>query len=378
MKITTLLRHAILVLAACTAAVPAGAAEPPVPMPAQVTATMRRVADWQIGSWQKDGFKKPKTNWTYCPAYAGILELGEQTGDARYVDFVRGVGRDLEWKTGTRRYFADDYCVGQVWAELYLRDRDPAQLAQVRQLADEIAARPHDESLSLANKGIMDREWAWADAMFMGPPMLAYLSTATGNRAYLDLASRLWWKTADFLYDREDHLYFRDEKYMTLKEKNGAKVFWSRGNGWVMAGLVRVLSNMPADHPDRARFLGLYRDMAARVVALQQPDGSWHTSLLDPGSYPDKETSGTGFYTYAILWGLNNGVLDRATYWPVVARAWTVLAGAVQPDGKLGYVQPVGAAPERVDADSTETYGPGAFLLAGTQLVRYLQAWSAK
>lgn len=370
MKMTATLLCAVgaLLISAAGAAMAAD-----TPTPQQVTATMRRVADWQIGSWQQDGFKKPKYNWTYCAAYTGILALANQTGDARYHDFLRGVGNDLEWKTGARRYFADDYCVGQVYAELYLHDRDPKMLIPLRQLADEIAAKPNNESLSLKTPGIMEREWAWCDAMFMGPTTLAYLATATGERKYLDLADRLWWKTADFLYDAREHLYFRDESYFTRTEKNGQKVFWSRGNGWVMAGLVRVLSNMPSDYPDRARWIALYRDMAARLAGLQQADGSWHASLLDPQSYPVKETSGTAFYTYALLWGLNNGVLDGATYWPVAQRGWEALASSVHADGKLGYVQPVGAAPDRVDADSTETYGPGAFLLAGAQLVRYLE-----
>jgi len=338
---------------------------------------MRRVADWQIDSWKRDGFKKPKYNWTYCAAYTGILAFGNQSGEERYVDFLRGIGNDLQWRTGTRRFFADDYCIGQVYAALYMHDHDPSMLVPLRQLGDELAALPHDESLSLKNHGIMEREWAWCDAMFMGPTALAYLATATGERKYLDLADKLWWKTADFLYDRDEHLYFRDESYFDRVEKNGRKMFWSRGNGWVMGGLVRVLSNMPPDYPNRPRYIALYREMAARLASLQQPDGSWHASLLDPQSYPVRETSGTGFYTYALLWGLNNGVLDRASYWPVVERAWGVLASSVHPNGKLGYVQPVGAAPDKVDADSTETYGPGAFLLAGTSLVRYLQAHPA-
>jgi unsaturated rhamnogalacturonyl hydrolase len=246
---------------------------------------------------------------SYCAAYTGILALAGQTRDERYYDFVRGVGKDLGWQTGARRYFADDYCIGQVYAELYLHDRDPAMLVPLRQLAGEIAA-PARRIAVAEEPRHHDREWAWCDAMFMGPTTLAYLASATGERKYLDLADRLWWKTAEFLYDRQEHLYFRDESYFQRTEKNGQKTFWSRG---------------------------------------------------------------TGFYTYAILWGLNNGLLDDATYWPIVNRAWGALDGSVHPDGKLGYVQPVGAAPDHVDADTTETYGPGAFLLAGTQLVKYLE-----
>jgi rhamnogalacturonyl hydrolase YesR len=218
----------------------------------------------------------------------------------------------------------------------------------------------------------MDREWAWCDALFMGPTSLAYLSSATGERKYLDAAIKLWWKTTAFLYSPEERLYFRDESYFGKREKNGQKVFWSRGNGWVLGGLVRVLSNMDAKHPERARLVQLYRELAGRIASLQTADGSWHSSLLDPDSYPAKETSGTAFYTYAILWGLNNGLLDSASYEPVVAKAWPALVDAVQADGRLGYVQPVGAAPAVVDANSSETYGPGAFLLASAELMKYV------
>lgn len=129
---------------------------------------------------------------------------------------------------------------------------------------------------------------------------------------------------------------------------------------------------MPANYHDKPKFITLYKEMASRIASLQQADGSWHSSLLDPESYPVKETSGTGFYSYALLWGINQKILKRKEYWPVVQKAWRALAGSVQPDGMLGYVQPIGAAPEKVDSNSTDTYGVGAFLLAASQLYKYL------
>jgi unsaturated rhamnogalacturonyl hydrolase len=130
---------------------------------------------------------------------------------------------------------------------------------------------------------------------------------------------------------------------------------------------------MPKNYPDRPKYIKLYKEMAAKIASIQQADGSWHSSLLDPESYPVKETSGTGFYTYAILWGLNNGILDKKTYWPVIEKSWKVLVSSVHNNGMLGYVQPVGAAPARVDENSTEAYGPGAFLLAASELHKYLK-----
>lgn len=338
-----------------------------------VVALMHKVADWQINDWKTTGFKKPLYNWTYGAAYAGIFDFGKLIKDEKYLAFLKDVGDKLNWNTGKRRFFADDYCVGQTFANLAMWYKDPKMVAPFKALADSIIAMPHTESLSLKNRSIMEREWAWCDALFMGPTSLAYLATATGEQKYLDIANVLWWKTTDFLYDTDEHLYFRDESYFDKKEKNGKKMFWSRGNGWVLGGLVRVLENMPKNYPDRDKYVTLYREMVAKIASLQQADGSWHSSLLDPESYPIKETSGTGFYTYAILWGLNNNILDQKTYWPVAKKGWSAISSSVHKDGMLGYVQPVGASPDHVDASTTETYGVGTFLFAGCQLYQYLK-----
>ena len=334
--------------------------------------TMKKVADWQLNTWQQNGWPHPKGDWTNAAGYTGILELGKVSKDKKYTEFLVGIGNDLDWNTGKRRFMADDYCIGQIYANLYMIYHDPKMIAKFQALADSIIAQPHTEPLDWKNN-IQLREWAWCDAMYMGPTSLSYLATATGDQKYLNIAVKLWWKTYNYLYDPAEHLYYRDGSYLDKKEKNGQKVFWSRGNGWVIGGLVRVIDNMPANYPDKPKFIQLYKDMAARVASLQQPDGSWHASLLDPASYPVKEASGTGFYAYAVLWGLNNGILDKKIYWPVVQKAWIALVNCVHPDGMLGYVQPIGAAPDMVNENSTEIYGVGSFLLTGSQLYEYIK-----
>ena len=165
----------------------------------------------------------------------------------------------------------------------------------------------------------------------------------------MNFAVTNWWRTTDFLYDTNEHLFFRDSTYFSKKEANGEKVFWGRGNGWVMAGLMRMLQYLPMNHPDRPRFEQLFKDMADKILTCQQPDGLWRASLLDPASYPLKETSGSGFFTYALAWGVNQGLLDRAKFEPAVRKAWTALVGCVDADGKLTNVQPVGADPKNFD-----------------------------
>ncbi|WP_133998050.1 glycoside hydrolase family 88/105 protein [Dinghuibacter silviterrae] len=343
---------------------------------------MNRVAHWQLEEWKGEGMKYPAWDWVNAVSYTGLFALGQLSGDTTYWNTLRCIGDSLQWETGPARTMADDYCIGQTYAQLYIATeaRPPAgtasrplpaasMLRPFRHLADSLLRLPHSESLEWKNH-VQLRQWAWCDALFMGPPGLAYLSTATGDRRYLDLADSLWWKTTAYLYAPGDSLYYRDSRYFGQHEANGQPMFWSRGNGWVMAGLVRMLANMPERYPDRPRFIRLYREMAARVAGLQQPDGTWHASLLDPANFPGPETSGTGLYCYALAWGINRGLLPAARYATVVANAWAALMRAVQPDGRLGYVQQIGENPQRTGASSTEAYGTGAFLLAGTEVYK--------
>jgi len=333
---------------------------------------MKKVADWQIDSIAHKGWRHPERDWTNGALYAGLLSFGSLTNDSTYDSFMRKVGDQFDWQIvkGKARYFADNYCVGQMYCGMYEIYHDPHMIADLRQLADTLIARPHSESLEWKN-GIGLREWAWCDALFMGPPSLAMLAHVTGEQKYLDLVDSLWWKTTAYLYDPQEHLYFRDGSFLHKKEKNGKKIFWSRGNGWVMGGLVRVLENMPDNYPHRNRWVKLYKDMAAKIASLQQPDGTWHASLLDPESYPTKETSGSGFYCYALAWGINHGLLKAKRYTPVVEKAWDALVACVHPDGMLGYVQRIGGAPDKVSYDDTEVYAVGAFLLAGTEVSKW-------
>jgi rhamnogalacturonyl hydrolase YesR len=336
--------------------------------PTAVVSIMERVADWQLANPSTHS----PTDWTQGAGDAGMMALANISGSHRFLEAMLKTARANEWKLGPRPYHADDHCVGQTYAELCLRSKDPAMLAPMRERFDWILAHPSGDNLDFdatRNPDRLDR-WSWCDSLFMGPPAWIRLYAATGEKAYLDFAVENWWKTSDYLYDRKEHLYFRDSSYFDRREANGAKIFWSRGNGWVMAGLVRVLQYLPADHPARPRFLQQYREMADRVLACQQSDGLWRSSLLDPANYPLKETSGSGFYCYALAWGVNQGLLDRGKFEPAVRKAWQSLVGCVTPEGRLTHVQPIGADPKKFDDNATEVYGVGAFLLAGSEVFR--------
>ncbi len=340
------------------------------PKPESVRKIMALVADWQMAHPSLH----PATDWTQAAYYAGMMALAGCSADPRYFDAMVKMGAANDWRLGARPYDADDHCVGQTYAEIFLRLRDPRMIASMRARFDWILAHPKDDNLDLnlkVNPDARDR-WSWCDSLFMGPPTWVRLYAATDDRAYLDFVTKNWWVTSDYLFDQREQLFFRDSTYFDKREANGKKIFWSRGNGWVMAGLVRVLQYLPAAEPSRERFVRQFLQMADKIVACQQPDGLWRSSLLGPAEYPLKETSGSGFFCYALAWGINHRLLDRGRFEPAVLRAWQGLTSCVAPDGRLTHVQPIGADPKRFDGDATEVYGVGAFLLAGSEVYNLL------
>jgi unsaturated rhamnogalacturonyl hydrolase len=322
---------------------------------AAILKAMKKVADWQLQ--HSEG--RYNIGWTFAALYDGFLAASKTTGDNRYRDRVFQVAHENHWALGPRFAHADDEAIGLTYLTLYSQDQKPEEIAATREGLDKLLARPDDPHKNL---------WWWCDALYMAPPVLAQLSVATGDHRYLDYMNREWWITSSALYDPAEHLYFRDDRFLTMREANGQKVFWSRGNGWVLAGLAMVLERMPADYPDRARYEKQFKDMADRIAALQQPDGLWRASLLDPGSYPNPEISGSGFFTYAMAWGIHHKLLDRKKYLPVVQKSWQGMLTHIYADGRLGSIQPIGGEPGKFKPSSSYVYGVGAFLLAGSEL----------
>ena len=337
-------------------------------MAADVLPLMNQVANWQLNEWQTKGMKWQKWDWTNAVCYAGLFALNTVGNDKKYIETLYKIGADNQWKNGPNRSYADEYCVGQMYCQLYQLYKEEAMLTDLKNLADRLIEVPHTESLEWKNK-IFIREWAWCDALFMGPPSLAFLSTATGNKKYLDFANQQWWRTTNYLFDSTENLYFRDSRFFP-KTDSAQKIFWSRGNGWVLSAVTRMIDNLPDDYADKKRYIELYKKMAKKIASLQHADGSWHSSLLDTLTYQQVETSGTAFFCYSLAWGINKGYLDYAAYFPNVKKSWEALEKAVHPDGKLGFVQQIGDKPGHVNFDDTEVYGVGAFLLAGAEIIK--------
>jgi|HubBroStandDraft_1064217.scaffolds.fasta_scaffold62924_1 unsaturated rhamnogalacturonyl hydrolase len=323
---------------------------------AAIRKAAQKVADWQLAR------AEPIFNqqWTYAALYDGLLAASKTTGDPRYHDAIVKMAADFDWKLVDARFpHADDMALGRSYMDLYLETRDPMRIADTKAIMDRLVVRPDDPEKLL---------WWWCDALFMAAPVLAKMSAATGDLRYLDYMDREWWQTSAILYDPAEHLYFRDSRYLTQKEKNGQKIFWSRGNGWVMGAFAKVLEVMPKDYPSREKHITQYKGMADRVAAIQGKDGLWRSGLLDQESYDLPEVSGSAFFTYSLAWGINHSVLDRAKFQPVVERAWAGILSHIYADGRLGSIQPIDGQPGKFKPSASSVYGVGAFLLAASEL----------
>lgn len=311
--------------------------------------------------------------WTRGVYFEGLMALYSIFPDNRYYDYAYQWADGHKWgfrrnETTTRN--ADNYCAGQTYVDLYRLTPEPRMLTKTKSCMNMLVNTPQID------------DWTWIDAIQMGMPLLVKMSVETGDAKYAEKAWQMYAWTRDSLagglYNAKDGLWWRDKDFTPpYKEPNGKDCYWSRGNGWVVAALVRVLDELPADAPHRDVYEKDLKDMCAALTKCQREDGFWNVSLHDSGNFGGKELTGTALFVYGMAWGINNGLLPAEKYRPIVAKAWNAMVGeAVHPDGRLGYVQGTGKEPkdgQPVAFDSKpdfDDFGTGCFLLAGSEVYK--------
>jgi rhamnogalacturonyl hydrolase YesR len=348
-----------------------------------VTETANRVADWQLAHMGTFDYVRTfqdhteySHGWIQGALFVGLDRWANTTHNERYQRAVVAKGEMNQWMPGEKTWHADDQVIAFSYASVAERTNDLSLLQPTQNAFQEILANRATNSLAYASdpthqgEATCQRRWCWCDALFMAPPVWAAIGKLTGDPAYLDYVDEEYQATVDYLFDQEENLFYRDGRFLTQRNKNGKKIFWSRGNGWVFAGLPLLLEQIPQDDPRRKKYEILFQRMAAKLIALQQPSGFWPSSLLDSTEFNVPETSGTGFMTFGLAWGINNGLLPREKYLPAVHDGWRGLASAVDDSGKLGWVQQVGASPEKILPGDTQLYGVGALLLAASEIIK--------
>lgn len=358
---------------------------------------------WQLNNMpsNRDMFINPKhRGWSDGVFLSALSDWAEFYKNTTFIHWYDSIARNECWEVGTRSLNpANDISVSLLYGNIWMRDKLPRYLISKIERWDEPTFEklsggwspliPTIERLDYLMKyypktdNILfeipenQERWCWCDALYMASPTYALFANITGNDEYREFMNREFWVTMETLYDKEEKLVYRDTRYMTMREPNGAKVFWGRGNGWVVAAFARVLNFLPEDYHSRTRYEKRFQEIMSRVVSLQNNNGYWHTSLLDTVTYTSPETSATGFFTYALWWGINNDLLDKETYLKPAIKAWQAMVRAVHPNGMLGFVQPIGDAPQNVSYLKNEVYGTAALILSGLELSKYLDAEAA-
>lgn len=336
--------------------------------PDSITALARKVVNYRLkGGIQKlgDGFV---SHWTWDDgAYmTGVMAAYRLTKDQKYLDSVKAWAQAVNWQTPNDNGLSrnpDDQCICQSFCEAFMVDPVPANQFIIAKWEANYHLN-YDNPYS---------QWYWCDALYMAPPAISMLGSITDSSKYYDTLSVQWWYWAGQLYSSQYHLYWRDAGYKAETSPNGKPVFWGPGEAWVLGGLSRVLKYMTVTYPKRDTLAGQFREQCAAIVALQQGDGLWTTSLLDTVDFPDHETSCTAFFCCAMAWGINNGVLDKATFDAPLRKAWSGLVQNVSAaDGRLQRCQGVASAPGSVDVSNSSAEGEGGFLLAAEEMYKYV------
>lgn len=345
----------------------------------KVRKTIEKVND----HWQTTHSPEHNPFWDNAAYHTGNMEAYALTGNEKWLDYSQKWAEHNNWKGATSNdrskwkynygetpehvLFGDWQICFQTYADLYNILPDDKKIRRAREVMEYEMSTPQNDY------------WWWADGLYMVMPVMTKLYNITGNNKYLDKLYEYILVSDSIMFDKDENLYYRDAKYVWPKHKsaNGKKDFWARGDGWVLAGLAKVLKDLPADYKHRKFFEDKFVNMADAVVAMQQPEGYWTRSMMDPEHAPGPETSGTAFFTYGLLWGVNNGYLKDPKYLEAAKKGWNYLQNtALQKDGSVGYVQPIGekAIPGQVvDKNSTSNFGTGAFLLAACEYVRNLE-----
>ena len=337
--------------------------------------------------WQSHNKAQCRGFWDNAAYFTGNQEVYNLTHRQEYLDYAMAWAEYNQWqgarekdpaKWEYRQYgedhrhvlFADWQICFQVYIDLYNLAKDSKDANKYIERAMEV--------MNYQAETVDGDYWWWADALYMGMPIFTKLYKVTHNEKLLDKQFQCFVWTDDLLFDKEDHLYYRDGKYIYPKVKtmcNEGKSFWARGDGWVLAGLAKVLQDLPENSKYRPFYELRFRQLAEAVAKCQRPGGYWSRGMLCEDEAPGYETSGTAFFTYGLLWGVNNGYLDKSKYRKTIKKAWKYLSEvALQEDGSIGYVQPIGERPDptrTVDAHSQAPFGTGAWLLAATEYYKY-------
>ncbi|MDE5783975.1 MAG: glycoside hydrolase family 88 protein [Prevotella sp.] len=372
-----------------------------IPMMAQTTAGevlsvarkandyfMNKYADPTVPTnWKKI---RPSSLWTRAVYYEGLMALNDVDPQQRYIDYTDLWANFHQWtpRNGINTCDADDQCCAQTYLIRYQQTGDERMMVKARENLDHQMVTPNVKKNTTAKTQSTQPSlygwWTWIDAIQMAMPIYMQMYKITGEAKYRDHGMAMYrWSRNECgggLFNQKDGLWWRDADYVPpYKEPDGKDCYWSRGNGWVYAALVRCMNELPKKEKAYKELKKDFLKMSEGLKNCQREDGFWNPSLVST-NYAMPETSGTALFLYGICWGIQQGYLKAEVYRPIADKAWEAMVrDAVHPDGFLGWMQGTGKDPSAGQPLSYtripdfEDYGTGCFLLGATEYYKLLK-----
>ena len=206
----------------------------------------------------------------------------------------------------------DRYIFGMVPLEIFLQTGDMSFLSLGTNVADT------QQTTNQVRNAI--------DDMFMMTILQVQAHRATKNDKYLTFMSKTM----------VDYLKAQQANGLFFHNVNEAKVHWGRGNGWFAAGMAEIMRDLPKTAGDYATIEAGYEKMMDGLVKVQGPNGLWYQVLdMKDNASNWEETSGSAMFTYAMIAGVRSGVLDAATFVPVIDKAWAGIQKKINANGDV-------------------------------------------
>lgn len=318
---------------------------------------------YSVNNYQRSqSWKNIDRNWKRATWYTGIMAFYEITGDSNLLNQAIDWGAKHGWRIGSEWvYPANRLTCSQTYLKLYFLENNENMIKRTKGFMDK---EIEDDNSAF------DQGWDYVDALYVGIPAYVMMTSITRDQKYADYGNKIFHELADSLFDRDENLFYRDIAAKEESVETGRKIFWSRGNGWAIASIPRIIDYLGGNDPEKSYYTDLLQKMAEALSTLQQKDGLWRTNLKDVDEYPEPETSGSSFIIYALAWGINNGYLEREKYFNTILKGWNGLALSIGPDGKVQWGQPVAREPGTVSREDSDEYVTGAFLLATSEIYK--------
>jgi unsaturated rhamnogalacturonyl hydrolase len=313
-----------------------------------------------VANWQGNHLIKiPEDNdWARATFLLGIISAYKITQDSTYLTYCFEWANRNKWELSKRTHTADKLLCGKVYLELM----------ELMNISTDKTYAIREEVMRIRNANMPgSKEWYWSDALFMAPPSIVHFHRLIDPNTNYDLFYDMWWDAHAHLYSLQDSLYYRDERFFK------SRIFWARGNGWVVASMAKIMEQHPVEHPEFEKLSIIFNEVAEKLKSIQNAEGLWFTSLLQADKYPSSETSGSALICYALAWGINHGVLKKEDYEDCVKNAWQGIVNRIHSNGKVGWVQARGDRPVEISSEDFQEYGTGAVLLAAEAVYKFAE-----